>query len=229
MPNALALYYHRGSEAALRQHDTDERKAGCIEVLSLRILGEQRSPGTALQQIVLLHEMAHAVQDRLIGWDNPELLATFRQAVERKLYDEVNDKFGLRTKAYARTNPAEYFAEISCAFLDSCNYFPFNYAQLQGYDPAGFAFVDRVWKHPERFDIVARRSPNIAGKSSSAAASRRFDVVAERTAMMELDKLRAQVRTGNAGDAKNGLEELTKKYAGTVAAGDAEKLLATIR
>ncbi|HEX4589538.1 MAG TPA: hypothetical protein VH120_06395, partial [Gemmataceae bacterium] len=227
MPNALALYYHRGSESVLREHDIDERKSGCIEVLSLRILGEQRSPGTALQQIVILHEMAHAVQDRMIGWDNPELLATFQQAVERKLYDEVNDRFGRRTRAYARSSPAEYFAEVSCAFLDSCNYFPFNYSQLQGYDPAGFAFVERVWKHPERFDTIAGRATSKGGKSASAAASRRFDVVAERTAMLTLDKLRAQLRTGQVQEARKGLEELARKYAGTMAATDAEKLLAS--
>jgi hypothetical protein len=228
-PQALALYYHRGSGDMLAAKGVDSRKEGCIEVLSLRVLGEQRHPGTALQQIITLHEMAHAVQDRLIGWDNPELLATFQQAVDRKLYDEVNDRFGHRGKAYARTNAAEYFAEISCAFLDSCNYYPFNYMQLQGYDSAGFAFVERVWKHPDRFEVIARKGASNSGKTAAPAATTRMDVAAERAAILSLDKLRALVRQGKTGEARTGLEDLVRRYPGTVAADDAEKLLATLK
>jgi hypothetical protein len=226
-PRAVALYTHRESGDLLRKYGVAPQKAGCIQVISLRVLGDMRRPGTALQQVLLLHEMAHAVQDRLIGWDNPELLAAFEQAVERKLYDEVNDRFGRRTQAYARYSPAEYFAEISCAYLDSCNYYPFNYVQLQGHDPAGFAFVERVWKHPERFELIAAK-PAIPGGWSRAAASNRVDVYAERAAIMALDKLRARIREGKTEDARKGLENLVRNYAGTAAAEDAQKLLDTL-
>ena len=101
-----------------------------------------------MQQIIILHEMAHAVHHRLLGWDNPELDATYKQAMDRKLYQQVNDRFGHSGRAYASTNAAEYFAEISCAYLDSCNYFPFNNEQLQGYDAAGYKFVRQVWTQP---------------------------------------------------------------------------------
>src|SRR5438270_861737 len=81
------------------------------------------------------------VEHRLLCMKNPELEAIYQQAMDRKLYDKVNDRFGRQGPAYARSNAAEYFAEISCAFLDSCNYFPFNYDQLRGHDPAGFKFA----------------------------------------------------------------------------------------
>jgi hypothetical protein len=223
---ALALYYHRGSGDQLKAKGVNPRLEGCIQILSLRILGEQRQPGTPYQQVVTLHEMAHAVQDRLIGWDNPELLATFQQAVDRKLYEQVNDRHGRKVRAYARTNAAEYFAEISCAFLDSCNYFPFNYMQLQSYDQAGFAFVERVWKHPQRFEIIAGKGAANAGKTGSAAASVRVDVVAERSAQMSLDKLRSLVRQGKAAEARTGLDDLIHRYPGTIAAEDAQRILA---
>jgi hypothetical protein len=223
-PGAIARYYG-GSAEGLLKLGGDPRKANCVEILTLKRLGEIRHPGTALQQIIILHEMSHAVHHRLLGWDNPELEATFKQACERKLYDEVNDRFGRRTKAYARTNGAEYFAEISCAFLDSCNYFPFNYQQLQGYDPQGFAFVERVWKHPDRFGVIARKPVPGAGNGTRAAAATRIDVYAERTALLAFDKIRNQVRDGKTDDAKNGLQEIVKKFPGTAAADDARKLL----
>src|SRR5262249_22772923 len=143
-------------------------KANCVEVLSIRRLGEVRRPGTALQQIIILHEMAHAVHHRLLGWDNPELEAVYKQAMDRKLYLQVNDRFGGYGKAYASTNPAEYFAEVSCAYLDSCNYFPFNNVQLQGYDAVGFKFVEGVWKHPERFGLIAKQKRMAAATTAGA-------------------------------------------------------------
>jgi hypothetical protein len=226
-PGAIARYYG-GSADGLVKLGGDGRKANCVEILTLRRLGEIRHPGTPLQQVIILHEMAHAVHHRLLGWQNPELKATFQQAVDRKLYDEVNDRFGRRAKAYARTNELEYFAEISCAYLDSCNYFPFNYDQLQGYDPAGFAFVERVWKHPERFATIAHKPTTGVGVANVAAAAVRNDVITERNAFLKLDKLRAQVRAGQPAEAKKGLEGLIRAYPGTAAATDAQNLLKTI-
>jgi hypothetical protein len=223
-PGAIARYYG-GSADGLTKLGGDPRKANCVEVLTLRRLGEIRHPGTSLQQVIILHEMAHAIHHRLLGWGNPELTATFQQAVDRKLYDDVNDRFGRRGKAYARTNEMEYFAEISCAYLDSCNYYPFNYSLLQGYDPAGFAFVERVWKQPERFALIARKNAPVGGATSDSAAAMRFNVYAERAALLKLDRLRAQIRAGQAEQAEKRLEDLVHEYPGTAAATDARSLL----
>jgi hypothetical protein len=213
MPNAVAVHYH-GSPEALRKAGIDPRKSGCIAVLTLRRLGEIRRPGTALQQVVILHEMAHAVQYRLLGMDNPELEAVFQQAVDRKLYEQVNDRFGRYGRAYARTNSAEYFAEISCAYLDACNYFPFNYSQLQDYDPVGFALVERVWKHPDEFK---------AGGPKPAA--REPTVFEERTAQLKLDRLKAKANEGPSDEVKKGLRDLVRQFPGTAAADEARTLL----
>lgn len=223
-PGAVARYYGGPAEGLLKLGG-DARKANCIEILTLRRLGEIRHPGTSLQQIIILHEMAHVVHHRLLGWDNPELDAVFMQAIDRKLYDHVNDRFGRQTKAYARTNAAEYFAEISCAFLDSCNFYPFNHDQLSGYDPVGYQFVSRVWKQPDRFSTIAGKpSPGAASKSTSRTTAS-TNVYAERDAQLKLDKLRAQLKSGGADHAKDGLLDLMRRYPGTIAAGDAKKLL----
>jgi hypothetical protein len=226
-PGAIARYYG-GSAEGLLKLGGDPRKANCVEVMTLRRLGEIRHPGTALQQVVVLHEMAHVVHHRLLGWDNPELEATFKQAVDRKLYDEVNDRFGRRTKAYARTNAAEYFAEVSCAYLDSCNYYPFNYSQLQGYDPAAFKFVERVWKHPERFSVIAGTPAPGSNKSAASTSVARTDVYAERDAQLKLDKLRAQAQDAKSEQAKKALQDLVRTFPGTAAADEAKQLLKSL-
>lgn len=229
-PGAVARYYG-GAAEGLAKLGGDPRKANCVEVLTLRTLGEIRSPGTALQQIIILHEMAHVVQHRLLGWDNPELETTFRAARERKLYDGVNDRFGRRGRAYAATNAAEYFAEVSCAYLDSCNYFPFNNQQLRGYDAQGFAFVERVWKSPERFHVIAQQTTkSVKPGVAVASAAERTDVYAERDAYLKLDKLRALAKQpGKKAAAKAGLEDLLKVFGKTEAAADAKELLATLK
>jgi hypothetical protein len=221
IPGAIAMYYH-GSPDAMSKLGTIPAKANGIEVLTLRRLGEIRQPGTNLQQVVLLHEMSHAVHHRLLGSDNPELLGTFQQAVDRKLYEDVTDRFGRRGRAYARTNAAEYFAEISCAYLDSCNYYPFNYTQLQGYDPVGFAFVESVWKHPERFDRLAKKP------ATPTKHAPKINVLAERDAQLRLDKLRLQLKDGQTDQAKTGLQDLIRTFPATAAASDAKKLLKTL-
>lgn len=220
-PGAIAQYL---SAERIQYIKGDPKRSNTVEILTLRQLGEIRHPGTSLQQVIILHEMAHVVHHKLLGWGNPELDAVFKQACERKLYDEVNDRFGRRVKAYARTNEAEYFAEISCAYLDSCNFFPFNYQQLFGHDPVGFAFVERVWKHPERFNVIASKTSTGGVKSAAA----KTDMFAERDAQLKLDRVRAQVKEGYAEDAKKGLQELLRKFPGTAAADDARKLLKSL-
>jgi hypothetical protein len=224
-PGAVARYYGGPAEGLLKMGG-DPRKANNVEVLTLKRLAEIRSPGTPLQQVVILHEMAHVVHHRLLGWDNPELAATFQSAVDRKLYDEVKDRLGQRTRAYARTNAAEYFAELSTAFLDSCNYFPFNQQQLRGYDPAGYTFVERVWREPERFQIIALKPNDPTAPKLRASLAPRASAEDERSAMLRLDKIKVQIRAGKKAEAKTELQRLIISYAGTEAASEARELLA---
>jgi hypothetical protein len=233
-PGAVARYSH-GTKEQWEKAGGDPRKLHNIEIVTMRGLATMRAPGTALQQIIILHEMAHAVQHRLLGMKNPELEAIYQQAMDRKLYDKVNDRFGRRGPAYARTNAAEYFAEISCALLDSCNFFPFNYEQLRGHDPAGFKFVQRVWKEPERFSVIAVKSgTSIGGGKGVTTASTsdddpRTDTFAERDAMARLDQLRALLGKGKKAEAKKGLQELIKKFPKSDAAEEARDLLDEIK
>jgi hypothetical protein len=232
-PGAIARYSHCTKEE-WEKVGGDPRKLHNVEIVNMRVLALQRHPGTALQQIIILHEMAHAVQHRLLGIKNPELEAIYQQAMDRKLYDLVNDRYGRRGPAYARTNAAEYFAEISCALLDSCNYFPFNYEQLRGHDPAGFKFAQRVWKEPERFQVLSVKSGTSTngGKgttTTSTGPDPRTDTFAERDAMTQLDKLRALLGKGKKADAKKGLEELIRKFPKSDAAEEARDILEEIK
>jgi hypothetical protein len=234
-PGAVARYYG-GPANELIKLGGDGKRANCVEILTLKTLASMRRPGTALQQVIVLHEMAHAVHHRLLGWDNPELEAIFKQAVDRKLYDEVNDRFGRRRKAYARTNAAEYFAEVSCAYLDSCNYYPFNFEQLRSHDPAAFKFVERVWKQPDRFATIAKPDDPFATapakertEVASTPAAPRASVRMEMEAMTRLDEVRDLGRRGKKAEMKKGLEQLVRQFPTTEAADEARGLLKSMK
>ena len=100
---------------------------------------------------LVLHELAHAYHDRVLpdGHGN----ATVREAYERALasgrYDAVerrNAKGETRIdRAYALTNPAEYFAETSEAFFSTNDFFPYQREQLRQVDPGACVMLAELW------------------------------------------------------------------------------------
>ena len=53
---------------------------------------------------------------------------------------------GKKQKAYATTNPMEYFAESSEAFFGRNDFYPFVRSELEKYDPATFKLLMKLWQ-----------------------------------------------------------------------------------
>ena len=51
-------------------------------------------------------------------------------------------------RAYAMTNPMEYFAEGTEAFFSRNDFFPFNRDELRQHDPGLDALLSRLWGRP---------------------------------------------------------------------------------
>ena len=102
-----------------------------------------------------LHELAHAYHDRVLsgGFDNAEIKAAFAKAKASKSYDKVERWFGngrpnTFERAYAMTNPQEYFAEGTEAFFSRNDFFPFTREELKKHDPEVFDLLQRLWGLP---------------------------------------------------------------------------------
>jgi dipeptidyl-peptidase-4 len=93
----------------------------------------------------VLHELAHAYHDQVLGFENPEVEKVYDAAKEKKLYDEVLLYTGQKVRHYALTNPKEYFAETTEAYFGVNDFYPFVRAELKEHDPAGFALMETVW------------------------------------------------------------------------------------
>ena len=99
---------------------------------------------------LLLHELAHGYHDRALedGYENEEVRKAFERARDSGSYDEVARFDGNRMvtdRAYALSNPMEYFAESTEAFFGKNDFFPFTPEELKSHDPDMFQLLLEIW------------------------------------------------------------------------------------
>ena len=88
-----------------------------------------------------------------------------------RLYDRVQvhtlDGDKEERRAYACTDPMEYFAELSVAFLGGTGededlefnkWFPFNRNQLKEHDPRAYRLLKKVWLLIDEDETVEEKS-----------------------------------------------------------------------
>ncbi len=139
-PNSVARYC-RGE---VWPNSTYEgMKNNAVELLSLKKLTTIKNRGVA--QIVMLHELAHVYEHKVVGFDDKQVVFAYKQAMERHLYDSVKHDDGREKEAYAAKNHNEYFAELTCMYFDRCLYYPFERKELKEYDAAGYRLMERTW------------------------------------------------------------------------------------
>lgn len=135
----------------LREHGRNAMMARGVEFTNVRIFEAEcrRMP------CFVLHELAHAYHDQVLGFDRPDIIAAYEKAVQSKSYDAVERFHGdparpnTIERAYAMTNYKEYFAESTESFFGRNDYFPFTREQLRRHDPRMFELLKRLWKMPE--------------------------------------------------------------------------------
>ncbi len=98
------------------------------------------------QPAVIIHELAHAYHDQVLGFDHPEILAAFEAAKKKGNYEEVQLVDGRKMKHYALTDHKEYFAEATEAYLYRNDHFPFVAAELKDHDSALYDLMDKIWQ-----------------------------------------------------------------------------------
>ena len=101
---------------------------------------------TLEQPWMVLHELAHAYHHKFLpgGFENSELKAAYQNALKSKGYDSVLKIAHTEEKAYATTNPMEYFAETTEAFFGTNDFFPFVRSELRRHDPVGLRAAQKA-------------------------------------------------------------------------------------
>ena len=98
------------------------------------------------QPWVILHELAHAYHDQVLGFEEPRV----REAYEAYRKSGRGEKAllynGQRVRHYALTNHKEFFAEMTEAFFGVNDFFPFNRAEMKEAEPAIYELMLHVWE-----------------------------------------------------------------------------------
>lgn len=143
---AAKAEYHPDA-AWLREHGRDPAMEKAVEFTNVLIFEEE----TRRMPNFTLHELAHAYHDRELteGFGNPAVIDAFERARAAGIYDRVErqDAEGRRTtdRAYAITNPQEYFAETTEAYFSRNDIFPFCRDELEVHDPQACRMLRRLW------------------------------------------------------------------------------------
>lgn len=131
----------------LREHGMNPDKAQSVELANARNF----LVWTHDQPWMVLHELAHGYHHQFLeqGFQNPRIAAGFARAKAEKLYDSVLRINGRDDRAYAATNPMEYFAESSEAYFGTNDFYPYVRSELQRHDPRMFELLETLWGQPK--------------------------------------------------------------------------------
>lgn len=139
-PKHPCMCYHP-SAGWLKAHGMNPEKEKAVEVANARnFLAWNRD-----QPWMVLHELAHAYHDRVLGWDHAEVRACYEAAVAGKAYEKVLKINGSRGRHYALTDAKEYFAEGTEAYFGTNDFYPFVRAELKEHDPRLYGVLGKVW------------------------------------------------------------------------------------
>jgi hypothetical protein len=138
--HAPCAEYHP-SKSWLAGHGYNPDKAKCVEIGNARKFLEW-SPR---QPAMILHELAHAYHDQVLGFNDQRIRAAFERAKASGSYETVRRNNGKTERAYALTDDHEYFAEATEAFFGTNDFYPFTRPELKEHDPGMYSLLEELW------------------------------------------------------------------------------------
>lgn len=137
-----SMTYHP-SLVGLRDGGYDTNLAKCVHVPDAAYFA---SPFEAFRQpMVILHELAHAYHDQVLGIDEPRIRAAWKKFKDSKQYESVLMNIGEVREHYGLVNHEEFFAEMTEAYFGENDFFPFVAGELERAEPEIFALMREVW------------------------------------------------------------------------------------
>lgn len=93
----------------------------------------------------LLHELAHAYHDQVLGFNEPRIRAAWESFKASGHGEQVLHINGRRTRHYALTDQKEFFAEMSEAYFGMNDFYPFNQGELKEAEPEIWKLMQEIW------------------------------------------------------------------------------------
>lgn len=141
------MQYHPSKEW-LKANGYSEDLAKCVHLPRAADVATKRN--VREQPWVILHELAHAYHDQVLGFDEPRVREAFDNYKKSGRGDKALLYTGTRVKHYALTDHKEFFAEMTEAYFGSNDFFPFNRAELKDSEREIFDLMESVWEKPAK-------------------------------------------------------------------------------
>jgi hypothetical protein len=141
-PTLESMQYHP-SRGWLERNGHDPKLEKHVHIPHARDLIKRST--WAKHPYVILHELAHAYHDQVLGFDQAEILAAFESAQQQGIYSQVLLYTGEQVEHYAMSNHKEYFAESTEAYLGVNDFYPFVRAELNQHDPLMYQLLEKIW------------------------------------------------------------------------------------
>ncbi len=140
-----SMQYHPGAPW-LREHGYDPAMEKAVHIPRAQGLIDEIKRNR--QPWVVLHELAHAYHDRVLGFDHEPIEQAYDRAMEAKLYESVLLIDGHSVRHYATTDHKEFFAEMTECYFATNDFYPFVRAELKQHDPRTYKMLSEVWGSP---------------------------------------------------------------------------------
>jgi len=141
-PELTAMQYHPGA-GWLKDRGYDPRLAKKVHITNASALFSRDQ--MLKHPAVILHELAHAYHDQVLGFGEETIIASYDAAMKKGILERVKLFTGRTVRHYGATNHKEYFAEATEAYLYRNDFYPFVAAELKEYDPNAFAVMKEIW------------------------------------------------------------------------------------
>jgi len=161
--NLRVMQYHPDADW-LKENGYSADLVKCVHIPEVADLVTARNINE--QPWVVLHELAHAYHDQVLGFDEPRI----REAYEKYKKSGHGNKAllfdGSRVRHYGLTDQKEFFAEMTESYFGMDDFFPFNRAELMTAEPEIFKLLQTIW------DSKEPQGATVASKSTQSKSSR---------------------------------------------------------
>ena len=137
-----AMQYHPSADW-LADHGYPRSLARCVHLPNAGNLATSRNVNE--QPWVILHELAHAYHDQVLGFAEPRILASWQAFKASGTAENALLFDGSRTRHYGLTDHKEFFAEMTEAYFGMNDFAPFNRAELKTGFPELHALLEEIW------------------------------------------------------------------------------------
>jgi len=136
------MQYHP-SKDWLRENGYNESLVKCVHIPDVNYF---LSPfENHRQPWAVLHELAHAYHDRVLGFDEPRIEAAWKKFRASGRYQSVLTSPGGQREHYALTDAKEFFAEMTECYFGANDFYPFVAGELKEAEPQVFALLRDIW------------------------------------------------------------------------------------